>query len=114
MLKIFYMSHSVQDQVNAWGQAPFDKQTQEAVVKLKKDPDALEDAFYKDLAFGTGGMRGIMGVGTNRVNKYTFGRITQGLSNYLKPLEESSAAASKLPRRLPRGGESRRLGGSRF
>ena len=78
------MSHSVQDQVNAWGQAPFDKQTQEAVVKLKKDPDALEDAFYKDLAFGTGGMRGIMGVGTNRVNKYTFGRTTQGLSNYLK------------------------------
>ena len=78
------MSHSFQDQVNAWGQAPFDKQTQEAVVRLKKDPDALEDAFYKDLAFGTGGMRGIMGVGTNRVNKYTFGRITQGLSNYLK------------------------------
>ncbi len=78
------MSHSFQDQVNAWGQAPFDKQTQEAVVKLKKDPDALEDAFYKDLAFGTGGMRGIMGVGTNRVNKYTFGRTTQGLSNYLK------------------------------
>ena len=78
------MSHSFQDQVNAWGQAPFDKQTQEAVVRLKKDPDALEDAFYKDLAFGTGGMRGIMGVGTNRVNKYTFGRTTQGLSNYLK------------------------------
>jgi phosphoglucomutase len=78
------MSHSFQDQVNAWEQAPFDKQTQEAVVKLKKDPNALEDAFYKDLAFGTGGMRGIMGVGTNRVNKYTFGRTTQGLSNYLK------------------------------
>ena len=78
------MSHSFQDQVNAWEQAPFDKQTQEAVVKLKKDPYALEDAFYKDLAFGTGGMRGIMGVGTNRVNKYTFGRTTQGLSNYLK------------------------------
>ena len=50
---------------------------------MKKKPAALEDAFYKDLAFGTGGMRGIMGVGTNRVNKYTFGKTTQGLSNYI-------------------------------
>jgi len=44
----------------------------------------LEDAFYRDLEFGTGGMRGVMGVGSNRVNKYTFGMATQGLSNYLK------------------------------
>ncbi|MEQ9186952.1 MAG: phospho-sugar mutase [Cryomorphaceae bacterium] len=44
----------------------------------------LEDAFYKDLEFGTGGMRGVMGVGSNRVNKYTFGMATQGLANYLK------------------------------
>ncbi|MDA9267604.1 phospho-sugar mutase, partial [Salibacteraceae bacterium] len=44
----------------------------------------LEDAFYRDLEFGTGGMRGVMGVGSNRVNKYTFGMATQGLANYLK------------------------------
>ncbi len=44
----------------------------------------LEDAFYKNLEFGTGGMRGIMGVGTNRINKYTLGKSTQGLSKYLK------------------------------
>ena len=48
------------------------------------DPEALDDAFYKNLAFGTGGMRGIMGIGDNRINKYTLGKNTQGISNYLK------------------------------
>lgn len=51
---------------------------------LENDPEELKERFYKDLEFGTGGMRGIMGVGTNRINKYTLGRSTQGLSNYLK------------------------------
>jgi len=78
------MTTSFLEQANAWQKAPFDSETQQAVAVLKQHPEALEDAFYKDLAFGTGGMRGIMGVGTNRVNKYTFGRTTQGLSNYLK------------------------------
>jgi len=50
---------------------------------MESDPDALEDAFYRDMEFGTGGMRGIMGVGTNRINRYTLGAATQGLSNYL-------------------------------
>ena len=72
------------DQVAKWQQDPFDKETQENVTALLQDPKALEDAFYTDLSFGTGGMRGIMGVGTNRVNRYTFGRNTQGLSNYIK------------------------------
>ncbi len=72
------------EQAEAWQKAPFDNETQRAVATLKQNPEALEDAFYKDLAFGTGGMRGVMGIGTNRVNKYTFGRTTQGLSNYLK------------------------------
>ena len=72
------------DQVAKWQQNPFDKETQENVTALLQDPNALEDAFYRDLSFGTGGMRGIMGVGTNRVNRYTFGRNTQGLSNYIK------------------------------
>jgi phosphoglucomutase len=66
-----------------WQQAPFDKETQNNVNILSSDEKALEDAFYTDLTFGTGGMRGIMGVGTNRVNRYTFGRTTQGLSNYI-------------------------------
>lgn len=51
---------------------------------LENDPEELKERFYKDLEFGTGGMRGIVGVGTNRINKYTLGRSTQGLSNYLK------------------------------
>jgi phosphomannomutase len=78
------MSTSFFAQAAAWELSPFDKETRQAVAELKNNPTALEDAFYKDLAFGTGGMRGIMGVGTNRVNKYTFGKTTQGLSNYIK------------------------------
>ena len=77
------MSTSFLAEATVWGQPPFDNETRQAVSELKKKPAALEDAFYKDLAFGTGGMRGIMGVGTNRVNKYTFGKTTQGLSNYI-------------------------------
>lgn len=78
------MSTSYLEHASAWQKAPFDKETQNDVAVLSNNPEALEDAFYKNLAFGTGGMRGVMGVGTNRVNKYTFGRTTQGLSNYLK------------------------------
>ena len=51
---------------------------------LKKDPIAFEDAFYKDLAFGTGGLRGLMGIGSNRINEYTVAMATQGFANYLK------------------------------
>lgn len=70
---------------NAWIQVPFDTETQETVKELlTSSPKELEDAFYKNLEFGTGGMRGIMGVGTNRINKYTLGKNTQGLSQYLK------------------------------
>lgn len=77
------MSTSFLAEATVWEQPPFDSETRQAVSELKKTPAALEDAFYKDLAFGTGGMRGIMGVGTNRVNKYTFGKTTQGLSKYI-------------------------------
>ncbi len=73
------------DKAKEWTQDPFDKEIQSDVNQLIMSDNAeLKDAFYKDLAFGTGGMRGIMGVGTNRVNKYTLGKATQGLSNYLK------------------------------
>ncbi|MCF6347956.1 MAG: phospho-sugar mutase [Flavobacteriaceae bacterium] len=67
-----------------WLQQPFDTETQEKVQELiSENSDTLIDSFYKDMEFGTGGMRGIMGVGTNRINKYTLGRSTQGLANYL-------------------------------
>ncbi|MFT4832065.1 MAG: phosphoglucomutase [Psychroserpens sp.] len=63
----------------------FDSNTKEEIETLMKtNTEELKDRFYKDLEFGTGGMRGIMGVGTNRINKYTLGKNTQGLSNYLK------------------------------
>lgn len=51
---------------------------------IANDTEELKDRFYKNMEFGTGGMRGVMGVGTNRINKYTLGKSTQGLSNYLK------------------------------
>lgn len=67
-----------------WTSDLFDKETRDSVTELlKNNSSELVEAFYKDLEFGTGGLRGIMGVGTNRVNKYTIGMTTQGLSNYL-------------------------------
>lgn len=68
----------------AWLSPFFDKSVQEEVEQLlENNLDELKDRFYKDLEFGTGGMRGVMGTGTNRINKYTLGKSTQGLSNYL-------------------------------
>lgn len=75
----------VQEKANKWLLGAYDKETKEQVKALLENPDSTEliDAFYKDLEFGTGGLRGIMGVGTNRMNKYTAGAATQGLANYL-------------------------------
>ncbi|MHC0443731.1 phospho-sugar mutase, partial [Flavobacterium sp. 3-210] len=62
----------------------FDQETQAAVKELMTtSPKELEESFYKNLEFGTGGMRGVMGIGNNRINKYTLGKNTQGLSDYL-------------------------------
>lgn len=73
-----------QNRIEEWFSPVFDKQTQDTIKKMiSENPQEAEDAFYKDLEFGTGGMRGIMGVGTNRINKYTLGKSTQGLSDYL-------------------------------
>lgn len=67
-----------------WLSEPFDTETQEEINSLiESESEDLMDRFYKDMEFGTGGMRGIMGAGTNRINKYTLGKSTQGLSNYL-------------------------------
>ena len=69
----------------SWLDGNFDAETKAEVKKLMaEDPVALEDAFYRTLEFGTGGLRGTMGVGTNRMNKYTVGMATQGLANYIK------------------------------
>ena len=78
------MSKAIGAKIREWSRPPFDKETVDRLKALKQNPKQLEDAFYKDLEFGTGGMRGIMGIGTNRINTYTLGKSTQGLSNYLK------------------------------
>jgi phosphoglucomutase len=79
------MDAAIQEKVNVWLNGNFDQQTKDEIRRLQKEsPDQLADAFYKDLEFGTGGLRGIMGVGTNRMNKYTVGMATQGYANYLK------------------------------
>lgn len=72
------------DKAKQWLSATFDTETQSEIQNLiDNNPSDLADRFYKDMEFGTGGMRGVMGAGTNRINKYTLGRATQGLSNYL-------------------------------
>ena len=70
--------------IDSWLTGKFDQNTKKEILRMQEeDPAALSDAFYRTLEFGTGGMRGILGVGTNRMNKYTVGFATQGLANYL-------------------------------
>ena len=78
--------NEVREKAEVWLGKDYDEETHRQVQALldADDPTGLIEAFYKDLEFGTGGLRGIMGVGTNRMNKYTVGAATQGLSNYLK------------------------------
>ena len=81
---MIYIEPKILDRINTWLTPTFDQKTQDEIKdSIAFHPKEIQDAFYKDLEFGTGGMRGIMGVGTNRINKYTLGRNTQGLSNYL-------------------------------
>jgi len=79
------MDAAIQDKVNTWLKGNFDQATKDEIIRLQKDnPKELEESFYRNLEFGTGGLRGIMGVGTNRMNKYTVGMSTQGFANYMK------------------------------
>ncbi|SHN12328.1 phospho-sugar mutase [Chitinophaga sp. CF418] len=79
------MDNIIESKVSQWLSGQFDTDTVATIKKLQQDnPDELADAFYRSLEFGTGGLRGIMGVGTNRMNKYTVGMATQGFANYLK------------------------------
>ena len=78
------IKQNILDAVNEWFTPTFDTVTQEAIKDIMTtSPKDLEERFYKNLEFGTGGMRGIMGVGNNRINKYTLGKSTQGLSDYM-------------------------------
>ena len=79
------MARDYKEVAQSWLDGDFDPQTKCQVLELRNnDPAGFEDAFYRNLEFGTGGLRGIMGVGTNRMNKYTVGMATQGLANYMK------------------------------
>jgi phosphoglucomutase len=78
------MDVAILAKVNNWLEGNYDQETKNEIIRLQKEnPDELIDCFYQNLEFGTGGLRGIMGVGTNRINKYTIGMATQGYSNYL-------------------------------
>ncbi len=79
------MDSAIQQKANQWLQGNYDEETKNQIRELLSgNPKELEDSFYQNLEFGTGGLRGIMGVGTNRMNKYTVGMATQGYANYLK------------------------------
>ena len=79
------MDAAIQESVNSWLNGNYDQETKNTIKELQENnSEELADAFYRNLEFGTGGLRGLMGVGTNRVNKYTIGMATQGFANYLK------------------------------
>lgn len=79
------MDKSIELKINSWLQGNYDDATKAAIrLMQEQNPDELADSFYRNLEFGTGGLRGIMGVGSNRMNKYTVGMATQGYANYLK------------------------------
>ncbi len=79
------MDSNIQAKVDSWLNGNYDQPVKDEIKKLQSEnPDELADAFYRNLEFGTGGLRGIMGIGTNRINKYTIGIATQGYANYLK------------------------------
>lgn len=79
------MEKNYSDIARKWLEESYDEETRNEVKRMmEENPAELEDSFYKNLEFGTGGLRGIMGAGTNRMNRYTVGMATQGLSNYIK------------------------------
>jgi phosphoglucomutase len=78
------MDDAIMQRVQVWKDGKYDDAAKQEIARLEKEnPIELADAFYRNLEFGTGGLRGIMGIGTNRINKYTVGMATQGFANYL-------------------------------
>ena len=79
------MDEKIRQRAEVWTRSPYDEATREAVLKMmEENPEECADAFYRDLEFGTGGLRGILGVGTNRMNPYVVALATQGFANYLQ------------------------------
>lgn len=78
------MDDAIKQRVQVWVNGNYEEAAKQEIARLEKEnPNELADAFYRNLEFGTGGLRGIMGIGTNRINKYTVGMATQGFANYL-------------------------------
>ena len=75
---------SAKQNIALWLNGDYDDQTKQSILQMASNPDELNESFYRNLEFGTGGLRGIMGVGTNRMNRYTVAMATQGLANYVK------------------------------
>ena len=73
----------IADRISIWKNKPFDKETINKIIELEKDEGELDKRFHSDLEFGTGGIRGLMGIGSNRINKYTISKFTQGIADYL-------------------------------
>src|ERR1035438_8404754 len=80
------VDETILERAQLWLDGAYDDETKAQVMELLKNPTELTDSFYRDLEFGTGGLRGLMGAGTNRMNRYTVGMATQGLANYLKKM----------------------------
>jgi phosphoglucomutase len=91
---VYFMSQSIEQKVEKWLSGNYDQATKDAIIAMQtQGGDELADCFYRNLEFGTGGLRGIMGVGTNRINKYTIGMATQGFANYLNKVYPSEKIA---------------------
>ena len=91
------------EEYKRWCESPeFDEETKKELLEIKENQDEIEDRFYKELEFGTAGLRGIIGAGTNRMNKYTVGKATQGLANYIleQGTQDKGVAISYDSRRM--------------
>ena len=91
------------EEYKKWCESPeFDEETKKELQAIKNDEKEIEDRFYKELEFGTAGLRGVIGAGTNRMNKYTVGKATQGLANYIlkQGTQDNGVAISYDSRRM--------------
>ena len=91
------LSKQVLENIEKWLNPPYDENTRQEVKKLlDSDPHALKDAFHAQVSFGTGGMRALMGLGTNRLNRYTIGTASQGLANYILKKNRNSLSKRQV------------------
>ena len=91
------------EEYKRWCEDPaFDEETKKELLEIKDNEEEIKDRFYKELEFGTAGLRGVIGMGTNRMNKYTVGKATQGLANYIleQGTQDKGVAISYDSRRM--------------